>query len=232
MSKSITTRTTAVARPTLKSTNERIDALDSKLDAILGHLAGQAVTPVTPAVTVQTVQGEVLSVTDTPVTKKGKKAKATKVAASTRCLVQANRLDFIADHEWAQPGTSTRSLAEQVLLERKPLVGNWMIGPKRAAMILGVDEADLIEQAETPKAVVLAEAKADKPAKRTKAQRKAAKKIAKAPRRADGTITPKREWALREQLSITGYDAETIDKKVAEAYDAPDLAEHFGLVSV
>lgn len=39
-----------------------------------------------------------------------------------------------------------------------------------------------------------------------------------APRRADGTITPKREWALREQLAEAGkWDRHEIDAKVAKA---------------
>lgn len=39
-----------------------------------------------------------------------------------------------------------------------------------------------------------------------------------APRRADGTITPKREWVLREQLAETGrFDRHQIDRKVAKA---------------
>lgn len=46
---------------------------------------------------------------------------------------------------------------------------------------------------------------------------------ADAPRRADGTITPKREWALREQLALTGkYDRNQIDKKVAKAMKVLD----------
>lgn len=44
-----------------------------------------------------------------------------------------------------------------------------------------------------------------------------------APRRADGTITPKREWALREQLALTGkFDRHQIDKKVAKAMKVLD----------
>jgi len=63
--------------------------------------------------------------------------------------------------------------------------------------------------------------------KATKAKAKGAQVVAvasdatpayEAPRRADGTITPKREWALREQLAETGkFDRYQIDKRVAKA---------------
>jgi hypothetical protein len=43
-------------------------------------------------------------------------------------------------------------------------------------------------------------------------------RAADGPRRADGSITPKREWALREQLAETGkFDRHQIDKRVAKA---------------
>lgn len=70
-----------------------------------------------------------------------------------------------------------------------------------------------------------------KPAKAKKSKAKGAQVVATvsdeaeavlqpydAPRRANGTITPKREWALREQLAETGkYDRFQIDKKVKKA---------------
>lgn len=53
---------------------------------------------------------------------------------------------------------------------------------------------------------------------KTPAKAKARPVGADAPRRADGTVTPKREWALREHLAETGqYDRFEIDAKVAEA---------------
>ena len=82
-----------------------------------------------------------------------------------------------------------------------------------------------------PKPVaVVAEVKAEVPAKRTRTVTEAEQARREAPRRADGTATPKREWALREQLAMTGkFDRFEIDAKVAEAYANPALVEMFGL---
>lgn len=51
------------------------------------------------------------------------------------------------------------------------------------------------------------------------ARRTGSSVAANGPRRADGTITPKREWALRERLAAQGLSAKKIDKKVAKAME-------------
>lgn len=70
--------------------------------------------------------------------------------------------------------------------------------------------------------VVVAEARPSAKA-RTAKQVEAAHKVAEAPRRADGTITPKREWAVREALAATGkYDRHEIDERTAQAMSLID----------
>lgn len=220
----ITRKTSTTVRPTLKSTNERIDAIDEKLDLIVEFLvAGQP----KQVKAVEVVKGEVVEPT-----KKGKKAKKVKaeVVGTTiegkRCLTQANRVAFIADHEWAATGTSTRRLAEMVLNEGFECVGNWAIGPRRTEQITGT-KPEVVT-------VTVAKAKADEAAKpkRTKAQRKAAKAIGSAPRRANGTISPKCEWEIRETLALSGgLTPAQIDKKVRKAYKDPEVSAAFGLVN-
>lgn len=58
-----------------------------------------------------------------------------------KCLVQKNRVQFIADHDWAQAHTSTSDLARAVLAGA-PLTGVWALGPKTVARLTGVDESE------------------------------------------------------------------------------------------
>jgi hypothetical protein len=71
--------------------------------------------------------------------------------------------------------------------------------------------------------VVVAETVTEAPAKpRTPAQKAAAERLAAAPRRADGTVTPESEWAAREALALTGkWDRFEIDALITE--HGPDM---------
>lgn len=186
------------------------------LQDLLGQIA-QAVTGTTPApIAAPVVKGEVVKVTTA---KPAAKARPVAIEGK-RCLTSKNRLDFIADHDWAQPGTSTSALATAVLVDGQPLTGNWAIGPKRSEIILG--------KTDTPTApVVAAKVEGKAPAKPLTPAQQAHRD---APRRADGTCPPKREWALRESLAESGkFDRHEIDAKVAEAYDNEALVAMFGL---
>lgn len=129
--------------------------------------------------------------------KKGsKKARktATRVATGSTiegktCLVAGNRKQFIADHDWAQPGTSTNALVQAVAAGAE-LVGNWAIGPKYAAKH-GVTAATPTPAATpaAPKATVF--------------------------RRANGQVAPKSEWAIREVLEAQGLSRTEVDEKTA-----------------
>ena len=205
--------------PTLAALSARMDTFEQKFDLLLERL-GAPVEPTPKA------------------GKKGKKAKATTPKVSPkvsntpkapqrtiegkRCLTSGNREQFIAAHDWAERGMSTRQLAEAVLLDGQPLTGNWAIGPKRTAMVLG-------DTPVVPATVVVAENTRKAPAKR-KAMTAKQREVAESPRRANGTIPPRKEWALREMLAETGkYDRHEIDAKVEEAYADPSLAEVFSL---
>lgn len=140
--------------------------------------------------------------------KGARKTKARKPASTTiegkTCLVSANRKQFIADHEWAQDGSSVRQLATAVLVDGQPLVGNWAIGPNRTRLILG-------------------DAPAAKPAKKGKKAKKTqavvadvkATDAAKPCRRANGTIAPKTEWDTRRKLADKGLTPAQVDAAVA-----------------
>ena len=123
-----------------------------------------------------------------------RKPAGTTVAGKT-CLVQGNRKQFIADHDWAQPGTSTRELAEAVVHGGQPLTGNWAIGPRTVERLGGG----------TNGTVIVAQAAASAPA-RTETFR-----------RANGTIAPKSEWAIRAALEAQGLSRKVVDKRTAKA---------------
>ena len=148
-------------------------------------------------------------------TKAPKTARKTKVrkAASTTiegktCLVQANRKQFIADHDWAQPGTSTNGLV-QLVADGAELTGNWAIGPRYATKY-GIDQEADAKPANKP-------AKKGKKAKKAKAAKVEAKPKATVYRRANGTIAPKGEWAIRAILEGGGLSRAEVDTKTAEA---------------
>lgn len=176
---------TSTTRTTLKSTNERIDGLENKLDAILAHLTGNQVeAPATPALTVPTVVGEVVKVTDetTGVSFRDLRTalKAHKAAGAIRAGI-----------------TVKEAIAEGLMDE----YGN-----------LGTGVSPVKVE------VVVAETVTEAPAKpRTPAQIAAAERLASAPRRADGTITPESEWVAREALAETGkFDRFEIDAFIAD----------------
>lgn len=218
------------ARPTLASTNARLDGLEISVAAIMTHLGIPTSKAAEKAAEKAAPKARPTGARKTPNRKPVKGG----VVEGARCLTKSNRQQFIADHDWAQPGMSTSALANAVLVDGQPLTGVWAIGPKRVALYTG-NEAPV-----TGPAV----GKVDKAA--SKAERKAAKKAAKkaaqqvlvqvepeapaktltpaqqaridAPRDALGRVTPKAEWPLREALAETGkYDRKEIDAKVAEA---------------
>lgn len=120
-----------------------------------------------------------------------------------RCLTAKNRLLFIADHDWATAGTSTRQLVEAVLLGEQPLTGDWAIGPRYAEKVTG------------EKAPVVAKA-----TKKAKASKKAEPVVAAKPvvyRRANGTVAPKSEYTIRAALEGKGFTRAQVDKKTAKA---------------
>lgn len=128
--------------------------------------------------------------------KKGsKKARktATRVATGTTiegktCLVAGNRKQFIADHDWARPGTSTNDLVRAVAAGAE-LVGNWAIGPKYAAKHGVAATPTPAATPAAPKATVF--------------------------RRANGQVAPKSEWAIREVLEAQGLSRTAVDEKTA-----------------
>jgi len=149
--------------------------------------------------------------------KGGRKARKTaerKPAGTTiegkTCLVMGNRKQFIADHEWAQNGTSTKDLANAVV-NGAPLTGNWALGAgyagkfgAKGAIVAGAKGNVVLGTGKAPKTStkVVAEAAPEAPAK---------------VRRANGTIAPKAEWDLRTRLAAAGLDPKEVDAAVVVA---------------
>lgn len=134
---------TSSNRVTVKSLSERLDGQDEKLAAIL-----VAVTGGSPAVAVASVTptAPAESTTKTATSRKrgarkteDRKAPATATFEGIRCLTKGNRLMFIADHEWAASGTPAHVLVTEVVLNHKPLMGAWAIGPRNVAKALGIE---------------------------------------------------------------------------------------------
>lgn len=172
----------------MSTITKRIDALESSIGRIENLL-------------LQAIEGAPKA------TRKGKARKATtkkaapKADVTVRHLVRKNRPAFVKAHPWAA-GLSTSQIAEAVVSGTQSCESGWAIGERRTAMV----------EAKAPKAKttkrtkrVVAEVKADAPAK-----------AADAPRNARGHITPRSEWALRENLAETGkFDRHEIDAIVA-----------------
>lgn len=147
--------------------------------------------------------------------KNARKTKNRKPAGTTlegkTCLVSGNRKQFIADHDWAQPGMSVLALSVAVLRDGQKLVKPWAIGPRNT---------ERVAKGATP---LVAEAK---PAKKAKAKKTATvAKVTKAEpakvfRRANGTIAPKTEYAVREVLEAQGLTRKQVDKRTAKAMKA------------
>lgn len=200
---------------TAAAAHTRLDAIESKVDRILAALeAGKSEAPVTRSTT--------RKATRKPATR-STKAAAPKAAAPTRFLTTRSREEFIAAHEWAQAGMSTKALAEAVLLEGEVLVKGWAIGPRRTEMVL-TGEA-LVDADVKPAKKARKAKKPVKPATKAPAKKVAAKVEADTPAKAHassgprdalGHITPKAEWAMREALAETGkFDRHEIDAIVA-----------------
>ncbi len=185
----------------------RVAALESDMaevkagvKAILHALTAQAPAPA--EVTAPIVQGEVV-----PTAPKAVEAKQPNKFAVLRVALKAHKAAKLIP-----AGVTVREAIAQGLMDED---GN----------CLAID-APVAAPVVTP-TVVVTEAK---PAQAAKPLTEAQVAHREAPRRANGTCPPKREWALREQLAMTGkFDRHEIDAKVAEAYDNPALAETFGL---
>lgn len=142
--------------------------------------------------------------------------------AGHRCLVRKNREQFIADHDWAERGMSYLTLLGAVVVHGQPLTGNWAIGPKNVERLGGGDRA-LVAGKKGNKAakggLTLVKGGKAVAAKVTRTEQAATVRApSRGPSNAKGHNTPKREWALREQLAETGkYDRHEIDAKVAAA---------------
>lgn len=169
-----------------------------------------------------------------PKAKKAKKARKTTarkaVANGTvtghKCLVQKNRPQFIADHDWAQPHTSTSDLARAVIAGA-PLTGVWALGPKTVERLTGQDTGAITVESQGGKPVKAKKGgkKGGKKAKARAAAKTTTRTISEAeqarldaPRDAMGRATPKREWDLREQLAVAGRSRHEIEADVAAAY--------------
>lgn len=165
---------------------------------------------------------------------KGKKAKAAKAqvvaAPTTKVLTRVSLREFKATkagkaYAAANPGAS----ASGILDGRFPMPEGFHAptGERKAAIAEWKEQ-----QAEAPKAK---KGKKGKGAKGTKEVVVAVMETSakartltpaqqariEAPRRADGTVTPKVEWPLRESLALSGkYDRHEIDAKVAAAHAA------------
>lgn len=180
---------TSITRTTLASTNKRIDALEGKLDTILEVLTGGQVSAPAevPVLTVPTVQGTVVSVKD--------EAPEGLPFRELRGLLKQHKANGLV-----KPGVTVK----------EAIAGGLMDSFGR---LLGTGT---VEQAAAN--VVVADVQVEAPAKpRTPAQIAAAERLASAPRRADGTITPESEWAAREALAETGkFDRFEIDALVSE----------------
>lgn len=189
---------------TLAGRISALEASQARSLALLEQLVGGGASP---------AKGRKAKATTTrkPATRKGKGKAAKAKAEGPLFLTAGRRKAFIAAHEWAEDHTSTRRLAELVVVEGMPLVEGWAVGEGYRA---------LFGEAKPAKASKKAAPKAK--AKGKKAQRTAAvvtpaapAKVpaADGPRRANGTIAPKSEWALREALAETGkFDRHEIDR--------------------
>lgn len=139
--------------------------------------------------------------------RKGTKGRAAQPQApAVRYLSSKSRKDFIKAHGWAEDHTSTRALAELVVVGGQPLAKGWAVGEGYRSLF-----ADA-----TPKAAKPAKKASKKGAKRTAAKVEASApakvRAAEGPRDAKGHITPKAQWALRERLAESGkFDRHEID---------------------
>lgn len=212
---------------TNRTHESRIANLEGEVRAIRTDVADQGVLlramashmgVVTQAVAAPVVTGEVLTSTDEPKAgKKGKgkdkKTKAVEAPKSDEVPFGVLR-DLLKQHKAAgliRPGITVKeAIAEGLMDAQGRVTGN---APTQA-----------------PAKVTAAKVDTEAPAKVTEAEQARRE----APRDAQGRLTPKREWALREDLALNGVDGRMLDRweidlKVAEAYANETLASLLGL---
>lgn len=208
----------------------RAEAIDAKLDTLLGLLSDKAVTPertaapkakASKARKTRKAAPKAKAATPAKATRKGKARRTPNrkpVVGGTvegkRCLTSKNRVQFIADHDWAtNPHASTRDLARAVVVDGQPLVGAWEIGPRyREILGGGAPTVAVVEPARKARTE-----RAPEPKYGTKAWIRWARPTDEgAPRRADGSVTPKSEWKARMALADSGkFSAKEIDAAMA-----------------
>lgn len=199
----MTHNTTTAGR--ISALESGLDSLESKIDALLGHFA-PADAPKASTKAKRSAKG---------------KGKATPTA-EVRYLTRKNRAAFVKAHPWAQ-GLGTNAIAEAVVSGAQTTVKGWAIGNGRTERVttgsFGTPSVGTKTAAKAAKSSAKKGSK--KGAKRTRqvakvdADAPAKVRPADGPRDAQGRITPRSEWALRESLAETGkFDRFEIDAAV------------------
>lgn len=197
-----------MTKMTVASAHARIDVLDAKIDQILALVSGRQIesAPIRE-VSAPIVTGEVLTVTDdkgTPFAVLRNKLREHKAAGKIPAGVTVK--DAIAQGLMDANGNLPGESVTLTKAERK--------AAKKARKAQEAAQAVAVIVPSEP-----AKAKPLTPAQEARID---------APRRADGTMTPRSEWALREALAMTGkYDRYEVDALVEQARSNPDMAVLF-----